>query len=39
MVLNELGERSFSTSIVKLIEKECKIKMRDKNFPKQLQLK
>lgn len=34
--INELGERSFSTSIIKLIEKDCKIKMRDKNFPNQL---
>ena len=31
-----LGERSFSTSIIKLIEKEAKIKLRAKNFPKQL---
>ncbi len=31
-----LGERSFSTSIVKLIEKDAKIKLRAKNFPKQL---
>ncbi len=31
-----LGERSFSTSIVKLIEKDVKIKLRAKNFPKQL---
>ena len=34
--INVLGKRSFSTSIVKLIENECKIKMRAKNFPKQL---
>ena len=31
-----LGKRSFSTSIVKLIEKEEKIKLRAKNFPKKL---
>ncbi len=31
-----LGKRSFSTSIVKLLEKENKIKMRAKNFPKKL---
>ncbi len=31
-----LGERSFSTSIIKLIEKDAKIKLRAKNFPKQL---
>ena len=31
-----LGERSFSTSIIKLIEKDVKIKFRAKNFPKQL---
>ena len=31
-----LGERSFSTSIVKLIEKDAKVKLRSKNFPKQL---
>ena len=31
-----LGERSFSTSITKLIEKDAKIKLRAKNFPKQL---
>ena len=31
-----LGERSFSTSIIKLIEKDTKIKLRAKNFPKQL---
>ncbi len=31
-----LGKRSFSTSIVKLIEKEAKIKLRAKNFPKKL---
>ncbi len=31
-----LGERSFSTGIVKLIEKDAKIKLRAKNFPRQL---
>ena len=31
-----LGERSFSTSIIKLIEKDAKIKLRAKNFPKKL---
>ena len=31
-----LGKRSFSTSITKLIEKDAKIKLRAKNFPKQL---
>ena len=31
-----LGKRSFSTSIVKLIENECNLKMRAKNFPKKL---
>ena len=31
-----LGKRSFSTSIIKLIEKDTKIKLRAKNFPKQL---
>lgn len=31
-----LGKRSFSTSIIKLIEKDAKIKLRAKNFPKQL---
>ena len=31
-----LGSRSFSTSIVKLIERKSKIKMRAKNFPKKL---
>ena len=31
-----LGERSFSTSIIKLIEKDHNIKLRGKNFPKQL---
>ena len=31
--IKKFGKRSFSTSIVKLIEKECKIKMRAKNFP------
>ncbi len=34
--MNILGNRSFSTSIVKLIEKDAKIKLRAKNFPKQL---
>jgi len=34
--LNEFGSRSFSTSIVKLIEKQGRIKMRAKNFPKEL---
>ena len=31
-----LGKRSFSTSIVKILEKKCNIKMRAKNFPKEL---
>ena len=31
-----LGKKSFSTSVVKLIEKNEKIKLRAKNFPKQL---
>ena len=31
-----LGERSFSTSIVKLIERDANIKLRSKNFPKKL---
>ena len=31
-----LGNRSYSTSIVKLIENECNIKLRAKNYPKQL---
>ena len=31
-----LGKRSFSTSIVKLLENECNIKMRAKKFPKKL---
>ena len=31
-----LGKRSFSTSIIKLIEKDTKFKLRAKNFPKQL---
>ena len=31
-----LGKRSFSTSIIKLIEKESKFKLRATNFPKQL---
>ena len=34
--MKNLGERSFSTSIIKLIEKDAKIKLRAKNFPKQL---
>ena len=34
--LKEFGYRSFSTSIVKLIENQSKIKMRAKNFPKKL---
>ena len=34
--MKNLGERSFSTSIIKLIEKDTKIKLRAKNFPKQL---
>ena len=34
--IKQFGKRSFSTSIVKLIEDECNIKMRAKNFPKQL---
>ena len=34
--INILGKRSFSTSIIKLIEKDTKIKLRAKNFPKQL---
>ena len=34
--IKKLGKKSFSTSIVKLIENECNIKMRAKNFPKQL---
>ncbi len=34
--IKNLGERSFSTSIIKLIEKDAKIKLRAKNFPKQL---
>ncbi|MDC0045556.1 NAD(P)-dependent oxidoreductase, partial [Pelagibacteraceae bacterium] len=34
--LNEFGSRSFSTSIVKLIEDQGRIKMRAKNFPKEL---
>ena len=31
-----LGKRSFSTSIIKIIEQDCGINMRSKNFPKQL---
>ena len=34
--MNILGKKSFSTSIVKLIEENEKIKLRAKNFPKQL---
>ncbi len=34
--MKKFGKRSFSTSIVKLIENKCKIKMRAKNFPKKL---
>jgi 3-hydroxyisobutyrate dehydrogenase len=34
--MKKLGERSFSTSIIKLIEEDAKIKLRAKNFPKQL---
>ena len=34
--LKEFGSRSFSTSIVKLIEDQGRIKMRAKNFPKKL---
>ena len=34
--ISKLGSRSFSTSIVKLIENETKIKFRAKNFPKKL---
>ncbi len=34
--ITSLGKRSFSTSIVKLLEIENDIKMRAKNFPKQL---
>lgn len=34
--LKEFGSRSFSTSIVKLIEDQGRIKMRAKNFPKEL---
>ena len=34
--MKNLGERSFSTSIIKLIEKDAKIKLRAKNFPKKL---
>ena len=34
--INRLGRRSFSTSIVKLLEKECNIKFRAKHFPKYL---
>ena len=31
-----LGKKSFSTSVVKLFEENEKIKLRAKNFPKQL---
>ncbi len=34
--MKKFGKRSFSTGIVRFIENECKIKFRDKNFPKQL---
>ncbi len=34
--IQKLGNRSFSTSIIKLIEKDCNVKFRAKNFPKQL---
>ena len=34
--IKNLGKRSFSTSIVKLIENDTQIKLRAKNFPKQL---
>ena len=34
--IKKLGKRSFSTSIVKLLENKCKIKMRANNFPKEL---
>ena len=34
--MKNLGERSFSSSIIQLIEKDAKIKLRAKNFPKQL---
>ena len=34
--MKKLGNRSFSTSIVKLIENDAKIKLRATNFPKQL---
>ena len=34
--MNKLGNRSFSTSIVKLIENECNFKMRANKFPKKL---
>ena len=34
--IKKFGKRSFSTSIVKLIEDKSKIKMRAKNFPKYL---
>ena len=34
--LKNLGQRSFSTSIIKIIEKENNVKLRGKNFPKKL---
>ena len=34
--MKKLGKRSYSTSIVKLLEKDCNLKMRAKNFPKEL---
>ena len=34
--IQKLGKRSFSTSIIKLIEKDSKIRLRAKNFPKVL---
>ncbi len=34
--LKKLGNKSYSTSIVRLIEEECKIKLRANNFPKKL---
>ena len=32
----KFGDRSFSTSIVQLLEDECKLSLRSKNFPSQL---
>ena len=32
----KFGDRSFSTSIVKLLEDECKLNLRSKDFPSQL---